>query len=61
MSNGVKTILELENVTMQFGGVVAVDSLSMHVDKGEIVGPHRPQRRGQDHGLQRGHRRIRAH
>ena len=24
MSNGVKTILELENVTMQFGGVVAV-------------------------------------
>ena len=32
-----KTILELENVTMQFGGVVAVDSLSMHVDKGEIV------------------------
>ena len=37
MSNGVKTILELENVTMQFGGVVAVDSLSMHVDKGEIV------------------------
>ena len=37
MTGGVKTILELENVTMQFGGVVAVDSLSMHVDKGEIV------------------------
>lgn len=31
------TVLELENMTMQFGGVVAVDSLSMHVDKGEIV------------------------
>lgn len=30
-------ILELENVTMQFGGVVAVNNLSMHVDKGEIV------------------------
>ena len=30
-------VLELENVTMQFGGVVAVDSLSMHVDQGEIV------------------------
>ena len=30
-------VLELENVTMQFGGVVAVDSFSMHVDSGEIV------------------------
>ena len=31
------SMLELENVTMQFGGVVAVDSLSMHVETGEIV------------------------
>lgn len=30
-------VLELENMTMQFGGVVAVDSLNMHVDSGEIV------------------------
>ncbi|MDO5436399.1 MAG: ABC transporter ATP-binding protein [Clostridia bacterium] len=30
-------MLDLENITMQFGGVVAVDSLSMHVDSGEIV------------------------
>lgn len=30
-------VLELENMTMQFGGVVAVDSFCMHVDKGEIV------------------------
>ncbi|MEG0640476.1 MAG: ABC transporter ATP-binding protein [Clostridia bacterium] len=30
-------VLALENITMQFGGVVAVDSLSMHVDTGEIV------------------------
>lgn len=30
-------VLEMDNVTMQFGGVVAVDSLCMHVDKGEIV------------------------
>ncbi|MEG0741240.1 MAG: ABC transporter ATP-binding protein [Clostridia bacterium] len=30
-------VLELENVTMQFGGVVAVDSLSMYVSQGEIV------------------------
>ncbi|MEG0270679.1 MAG: ABC transporter ATP-binding protein [Clostridia bacterium] len=30
-------VLALENITMQFGGVVAVDSLTMHVDTGEIV------------------------
>lgn len=32
-----ETMLELENVTMHFGGVVAVDSFCMHVDSGEIV------------------------
>ncbi len=30
-------VLELSHVTMQFGGVVAVDDLSMHIDQGEIV------------------------
>ena len=30
-------VLKLENVTMQFGGVVAVDDLSMEVRRGEIV------------------------
>lgn len=30
-------VLELKSITMQFGGVVAVDSLSMHIDRGEIV------------------------
>ena len=30
-------ILRLENVTMQFGGVVAVNNLSMQVNEGEIV------------------------
>ena len=32
-----ETVLRLENITMQFGGVVAVNDFSMHVDKGEIV------------------------
>ena len=32
-----RTVLEMNDVTMQFGGVVAVDSFSMHVDEGEIV------------------------
>lgn len=32
-----KNILRVENVTMQFGGVVAVNNLSLEVNKGEIV------------------------
>ena len=31
------SILELRNVTMQFGGVVAVNDFSMHIEEGEIV------------------------
>ncbi len=34
MSN---TVLSVENVTMQFGGVVAVNNLSLEVNQGEIV------------------------
>ena len=32
-----KNILRVENATMQFGGVVAVNNLSMEVNEGEIV------------------------
>ena len=32
-----ENVLRLENVTMQFGGVVAVNNLSLEVNKGEIV------------------------
>ncbi|MBR2934714.1 MAG: ABC transporter ATP-binding protein [Oscillospiraceae bacterium] len=32
-----QNVLHLENVTMQFGGVVAVNDLSLAVNKGEIV------------------------
>jgi len=32
-----KNILKVENVTMQFGGVVAVDNLNLEVNEGEIV------------------------
>ena len=31
------TVLKVNDITMQFGGVVAVNDLSMHVDEGEIV------------------------
>ena len=30
-------VLQLDNITMQFGGVVAVNNLSMEVNEGEIV------------------------
>lgn len=32
-----ENVLRLENVTMQFGGVVAVNNLNLEVNKGEIV------------------------
>ena len=32
-----KNILRVENATMQFGGMVAVDNLSLEVNEGEIV------------------------
>ncbi len=32
-----ENVLRIENVTMQFGGVVAVDNLSLEVNRGEIV------------------------
>lgn len=32
-----KNVLRLENVTMQFGGVIAVNNLSMEINEGEIV------------------------
>ena len=32
-----ETVLHVENVTMQFGGVVAVNNLSLDVNEGEIV------------------------
>ena len=32
-----ENILRMEDITMQFGGVVAVSNLSLEVNKGEIV------------------------
>ena len=32
-----KSVLRIENITMQFGGVIAVNDLSMEVNEGEIV------------------------
>ena len=32
-----ENILKVENATMQFGGVVAVDNLNLEINQGEIV------------------------
>ena len=32
-----QNVLSMDHITMQFGGVVAVNDLSLHVDQGEIV------------------------
>ncbi len=32
-----ENVLHVENITMQFGGVVAVNNLTMDVNRGEIV------------------------
>ena len=37
MSEKLESVLRMENITMQFGGVVAVNDLSIEVNKGEIV------------------------
>ncbi len=31
-------ILEANNLTMRFGGVTALDDLTMHVNEGEVLG-----------------------
>ncbi len=36
-ANSIIPVLKLENITMQFGGVVAINNLSLEVNKGEIV------------------------
>ena len=32
-----QNVLKIENATMQFGGVVAVDNMNLEIDQGEIV------------------------
>ena len=37
MSEKIENVLNMQNITMQFGGVVAVNDLSLEVNRGEIV------------------------
>ena len=51
-------LLELDGVSKSFSGLRAVQDVSFAVPEGEIVGADRPQRRRQDHLLQRHRRRL---
>lgn len=44
-----KNVLHVENVTMQFGGVVAVNNLSMDINEGRIVALIGPNGSGKDY------------
>ena len=57
MADGATTIasvplLEVRDVVVRFGGIVALDGVSFGLQRGRDSGPDRPQRRRQDHALQ---------
>ena len=54
-------VLRVENVTMQFGGVVAVDDLNLEVNEGEIVALIGPNGAGKTTAFNCDHRRLSAH
>ena len=43
--------LEIENLSRQFGGLMAVNDVSFQVEPGRDQGGYRPQWGGQDHPL----------
>jgi branched-chain amino acid transport system ATP-binding protein len=51
MNPTVKTMLEVSNLSMRFGGLLAVDGVSLAVGARSLR-HHRPQRRRQDHRVQ---------
>ena len=51
-------MLEVTSLGISFGGLRAVDELSMKIEKGRSGRSHRPERRRQDHRLQYADRRI---
>ena len=41
-------MLKLENLTIRFGGLTAVDNVTTHVEQGEIFGLVGPNRKNND-------------
>ena len=54
-------LLEVDHVTLRFGGVVALNDVNFEIRRGRDPRPDRSQRRRQDHLLQRDDRRLHAH
>ena len=52
------SLLTLENTSIRFGGLVAVNGVNLEVEAGRDPGPDRPQRRRQEHDLQPDHRHL---
>ena len=53
-----ENVLHIENIVMQFGGVVAVNDFTLDINKGEIVALIGPNGAGR---FQRYHGRLRSH
>ncbi len=45
-------MLKLENLTIRFGGLTAVDNVTTHVEQGEIFGLVLPKRRRKNNDFQ---------
>ncbi len=45
-------VLSVENLMMHFGGIKALNNVSLQVKRNSIFRVDRSQRRGQDHGVQ---------
>ena len=52
--------LTSEGISVHFGGLAALHEVTLRHRAGRAAGPHRPQRRRQDHSLQRAHRPTQA-
>ena len=48
-------LLSLQNASLRFGGIVALDDVSLEARGGHDLRPDRPERRRQDDGVQRDH------
>ena len=60
LSSQPMALLEIRNVTRRFGGIVAIDDVSLDVQAGPDRRPDRAERRRQDDALQRHHPALQA-
>ena len=58
--NAPAPLLDVEHLTMRFGGLVAIDDPLVHCAAARDHRDHRPERRRQDYGVQLPHRLLQA-